>query len=223
MTFVGILGAMPAANDKTSTLADAIKAIVAEARAQVAAGREPDPHALESRVRSAAARERQNGGGDTVAIDEAERSALRQLERVLSIARARARLAEKPAPPPAPPPALKPRRAVVRSKPTITGNMEVRRQTSDGQFLLAWDAVPAVASWEVRISERKDPRSDYIVVDLKTLPATQTSVELPLGDRGLRVHLLGRGRDGRLIQRAVISALTRDSWDERWQRRASAS
>jgi hypothetical protein len=101
--------------------------------------------------------------------------------------------------------------------------MEVRRQTSEGKFLLAWDAVPAVATWEVRISERKDPRSDYIVIDLKTLPATQTSVVLPLEDRGLRVHLLGRGRDGRLIQRAVISALTRDSWDERWQRRASAS
>jgi hypothetical protein len=101
--------------------------------------------------------------------------------------------------------------------------MEVRRETRDGAFLLAWDAVPSVASWEVRISERKDPRSDYVVRDLQTLPASQTTVELPLGDRGLRVHLLGRGRDGRLIQRAVISALTRDGWNERWQRRASAS
>jgi hypothetical protein len=39
----------------------------------------------------------------------------------------------------------------------------------------------------------------------------------------VRVHLLGRGRDGRLVRRAIISALTREGWDERWQRRASAS
>jgi hypothetical protein len=37
------------------------------------------------------------------------------------------------------------------------------------------------------------------------------------------VHLLGRGRDGRLLRRAVISALTRGAWGERWERRASAS
>ena len=48
-------------------------------------------------------------------------------------------------------------------------------------------------------------------------------VELELGDTPSRVHLLGRGRDGRLVRRAIISALTREGWDERWQRRASAS
>jgi hypothetical protein len=214
---------MPAAEDETTVLSDRLKAVIADARSQVAVGREPDRRALEARMRSAADRERRKRGGNMAAIDEAERRGLQQLERVLSIARARTRLAKEPAAPPASAPAQVLRRAIVRSRPTITGNMEVRREVSNDAFLLAWDAVPAVASWEVRISERKDPRSDYIVIDLKTLPATQTNVELPLEDRGLRVHLLGRGRDGRLIQRAVISALTRDSWDERWQRRASAS
>jgi hypothetical protein len=175
---------------------------------------------MERRIRDVAERLRQSDGAEASVIANAEDAALKQLERVLSVARARARLAEAPVRIPRP---LVPRRAVIRSKPTITGNMEVRREVSNDAFLLAWDAVPAVASWEVRISERKDPRSDYIVIDLKSLPATQTRVVLPLEDRGLRVHLLGRGRDGRLIQRAVISALTRDSWDERWQRRASAS
>jgi hypothetical protein len=140
---------------------------------------------------------------------------------VLAISRARSRLAQQPVAPPAPRPA--PKRAVVRGKPTISGNMEVRRETQDGTFRLAWDTLPSVATWEVRISERKDPRSDYVVRDVQNLPAGQSSVELPLGERGLRIHLLGRGRDGRLIQRAVISALTRDNWNERWQRRASAS
>jgi hypothetical protein len=39
----------------------------------------------------------------------------------------------------------------------------------------------------------------------------------------MQVHILGRSRDGRLLRRAVISALTQDGWNERWQRRASAS
>jgi hypothetical protein len=55
------------------------------------------------------------------------------------------------------------------------------------------------------------------------LPANETTLELSLEDRSLRVHILGRSRDGRLLRRAVISALTRDSFGERWQRRASAS
>jgi hypothetical protein len=37
------------------------------------------------------------------------------------------------------------------------------------------------------------------------------------------VHLLGRSRDGRLLRRALISALTQESWNDRWERRASAS
>jgi hypothetical protein len=48
-------------------------------------------------------------------------------------------------------------------------------------------------------------------------------VELALGVLPLRVHVLGRGRDGWLIRRAVVSGLTRESWDDRWQQRASAS
>jgi hypothetical protein len=83
--------------------------------------------------------------------------------------------------------------------------------------------VPAVASWEVRISERPDPRADYVVQETLTLPAATTSVGLPLGDVPLRVHVLGRSRDGRLVRRALISALTRETWSDRWQRRASAS
>jgi hypothetical protein len=98
--------------------------------------------------------------------------------------------------------------------------MEVRR---DGEAALVWDAVTAVAGWEVRISERPDARSDYVVRETLTLASAATRVELPLGETPLRVHVLGRSRDGRLLRRAVISGLTRASWGERWQRRASAS
>ena len=68
-----------------------------------------------------------------------------------------------------------------------------------------------------------DVRGDYVVREERTLPAAETTFEVELGDTPSRVHLLGRARDGRLVRRAIISALTAEGWDERWQRRASAS
>jgi hypothetical protein len=197
---------------------EALAAIIDEARSDVAAGREPDERALAERIRKA--------GGDA--------KALKQLERVLTIQRARARLAAPPTPPPTPSAAaasiavpsapVRPRaRAAFRAQPTITGNMEVRRARSEAGVVLSWDAAAAVAGWEVRFSERADARSEYVVRETLTLPADATSVELELGDLPRRMHLLGRANDGRLVRRAIVSALTRDNWNDRWQRRASAS
>lgn len=185
---------------------EAYRTIIDEARAQVAAGRTPNADALSARIRATA--------GD----DAARTRALKQLERVISVHRSRSLLARKPAPPPTPAPVL--RRAALRTKPTITGNMDVRRA---GEFALEWGAAKGVVGWEVRISERQDARADYAVRETLTLPAEMTSVELPLGDNPVRVHLLGRDRGGRLIRRAVISALAKETWNERWQRKASAS
>ena len=188
---------------------DDLASILDAARAEVAAGRDPDEQALEARIRKA-------GGGA---------KALRQLERVLTVQRARARLAAPPTPPPAPPVApARPRgRAAFRAQPTITGNMEVRRARSEGGIVLSWDTAGAVTSWEARFSERADARSEYVVRETLTLPGSATSIELSLGELPQRVHLLGRANDGRLVRRAIVSALTQDNWDDRWQRRASAS
>jgi hypothetical protein len=176
----------------------AVDAVLAEARAAVAAGRDPDGPALRARL-----------GGD--------REALARLERVLAVGRARGRVARAvPGTETRPP---EPSR-LLRTRPTITANMDVRRAGESG---LVWDPLPAVAGWEVRISERPDVRSDYAVRETRELPAGETRIELPLGARPLRVHILGRTRDGRLVRRAVISGLTRDGWTDRWQRRASAS
>ena len=98
--------------------------------------------------------------------------------------------------------------------------MDVRRGDGDA---LAWPREPKVVAWELRISERPDPRGDYEVRESGELPGETTSVDLPLGDVPLRVHLLGRDRGGRLVRRAIVSGLTRETWSERWQRRASAS
>ncbi len=190
--------------------ANAYAAIIAEARAAVAGRREPDQRALEARIRAA--------GGDAAA----EKRALQQLERVVSVHRARTLVGREPVAPTPPPPAPSLRTAL-RTRPTISANMDVRQQRDGDRFVLAWDTAPAIAGWEVRFSERPDARADYEVRETLTLAPEATTVELPLGDNPLRVHLLGRSRDGRLLRRAVISALTRAAWGERWERRASAS
>ena len=177
------------------------EAIIDEARAQIARGESPDWKALRDRIRAL--------GGD-------QREALRRLERVGAVHRARATVSV------ARPEPARPARAPVllKGRATVTGNMDVRRGDGDA---LTWTREAKVAAWELRISERPDPRGEYEVRESGELPGESTSVDLPLGDVPLRVHLLGRDRGGRLVRRAIVSGLTRETWATRWQRRASAS
>ena len=101
--------------------------------------------------------------------------------------------------------------------------MDVQRGADGDRLTLAWEPVPAVVEWEVRFSERPDPRGSYVQLDSVTLPATETAVEVPIGEHLFRVNILGRSRDGRLLRRALISSLARETWNDRWERRASAS
>jgi len=204
------------------TLNRELAAILAAARADVAAGRDPDATALQARIRAAGSRAGRGGA-------KAQERALQELERVLTVHRARARLAVPPTPPaaataPGPASAGRPRaRTAFRAQPTISGNMEVRRARRNDAVVLTWDAAAAVTGWDVRFSERADARSEYVVRETLTLPGSATSVELTLGELPLRVHILGRAGNGRLVRRAIVSALTQDNWNDRWQRRASAS
>ncbi len=187
--------------------------ILDQARASIAAGRTPNWPVLEARVKAVARAPRaQPDSGQ-------EDRALRQLALLASVQRAKARVA----PPTTAVSAPARRPHALRERPTITGNMEVERETEGSAFVLRWQAAPAVAEWAVRLSERRDPRGSYVVVAERSLPAGSTSVEVPLGANPLRVHLLGRGRGGKLVRRAVISPLTAESWGERFQRRASAA
>ena len=202
-------------------LTAAFGAIFDQARAQVAEGRAPNVDALAARIRAAGRQARGRPGADEKAIGRAEQQALRQLARVVAVHRARGLAAREPAPPPVPP--KRPGRTVLRTRPTISGNMDVRKARAGEAVVLRWDAAAAVTGWEVRFSERPDPRSDYELCQTLTLPAGATSVALPLSERPLRVHLLGRRRDGQLVRRAIVSGLTLETWNDRWQRRASAA
>ena len=178
------------------------EAILGEARTAVAGGSEPDWKGLRDRIRGADADE------------QARRAALAQLERIGAVHRARR------ARPTAPPrPVTRP--AQLRTRPTLTGDLDVRRDRAGEAWLLAWPQRPGVERWEVRIARRSGARGDYEALESRELPGTATSLELPLGDVPLRVHLVGRARGGRLLHRAIASGLAPESWDERWQRRAS--
>jgi hypothetical protein len=186
--------------------------IVNEARAAVAAGREPDWDAFERRVREASP-----GPAE-------QRRALDQLARIRTVSRARDRVARPPEPP-APRAPVRPRGrpAALTARPTLSGTIDVRREVADGEHLLRWPPDRLVETWEVRFGVRADARSVYVDGETLTLPGEATSIALPLGEGALRVHLLGRGRGGRLVRRALASGLTRDTWEARWQRRPSAA
>jgi hypothetical protein len=174
--------------------------IVADARRVVARGSAIDVAAFERRIRAV------GGGGG-------EEQALRQLAAVVAVHRARSRFVEpvEPNATPAPGPLR-----VLRTRPTISGSLDMRR---DGEFVLAWPRDRDVETWEVRIAERPDVRSDYVVRDERELAGELAELELPLGDLPMRVHVVGRGRGGRLVRRAVLTGVTRETWNDRWQRR----
>ena len=177
-------------------------AILDEARAQIARGVEPDAAALKARI-------------GAVPDGDAEH-ALAQLERLLSVHRARALLVDPPKDPSPPP-----RAPAYRARPTIAANIAVRARSTGETVTLEWDPTPGVASWEARLSERPDARSHYVERETRQLEAP--CLQLLLAEQPTRVHLFGRSAHGRLVQRAVISGLTNDNWSQRWRQRASAS
>ena len=180
--------------------------ILDEARAQVARGEEPDADALAARIRQVVA----PGGGD----------ALRQLDRLLAVARAR-RAVSAPMPVAPPPPAPKRRAQVYRARPTVAANMAVRARANGDAVTLEWDAVRGVADWDARVADRPDARSPY--TDGETRKLTEPRLELQLSDLPQRVSITGRNAAGRIVQRAVVSGLTAENWRQKWQQRASAS
>jgi hypothetical protein len=183
-----------------------LEEIISEARSVVAAGGDPDWKSLRDRVRALRL------GPD------AQRDALKQLERIGAVQRARSSV--KPAAPVSSARPVPPSKRLLQTKPTITGNMDVRR--GDGHTLV-WNREPSVTVWEARLSERPDPRGDYVVRETAELPGESTAYALPLSEAPLRVHLLGRDRGGRLVRRLILSGITRETWSDRWQRRATAS
>jgi hypothetical protein len=105
---------------------------------------------------------------------------------------------------------------VLATRPTISGALDVRRGRD---YVLQWNAARDVAAWEVRIAERPDVRRDYVEREERELPGSATEVELPLGDKPMRVRIVGKDARGRLVRRALLTGVTRETWNMRWQKR----
>lgn len=115
------------------------------------------------------------------------------------------------------------RRLALQPSATIVGNMAVRKRQEGTGLELSWDVAPNVAEWAIRVSTRPDPRQDYVEGELLALPAGVCSFEVPLDDLPRRIQLYGHARDGRIVRRAIISALTRGNSNAQWKRQATAS
>lgn len=181
-----------------------LAAILDEARAQIARGEEPDAGALTARIQ---------------AVPEHGR-ALAQLNRLLAVARAKQSLLA-PAAHRQPGPVPRPAREGYRAKPTIAANMVVRARDTDGVVTLEWEAARGVAQWDARIADRPDARSAY--TDRETRTLREPRLPLDLDELPQRISITGRNASGRIVQRAVVSGLTRANWQQKWQQRASAS
>ena len=80
-----------------------------------------------------------------------------------------------------------------------------------------------MSAWTLRLSTGPDPRSDYVEAEVATLPARSTSFVTRLDENPRRIQLYGHARDGRIVRRAVSSALTRGNSGAQWKRQATAS
>ncbi len=115
------------------------------------------------------------------------------------------------------------RRLVLQPSATIVGNMAVRKMPTEEGLELSWDAVANVTEWKIRVSVRPDPRQDYVEGHLVALPKRATSLAVALDEHPCRIQLYGHARDGRIVRRAVISALTSGNSSAQWKRQATAS
>ena len=151
------------------------------------------------------------------AVVESEGAALVALTAIVASGRPAA------APAPSAPSGRPVRRLALQPSATIVGNMAVRKKPSAQGLELSWDSASGVTEWRLRVSVRPDPRRDYVEGEVVTLPATSTSFAVDLDEHPRRIQLYGHARDGRVVRRAVISALTSGNSGAQWKRQATAS
>ena len=89
---------------------------------------------------------------------------------------------------------------------------------------LAWDAAPQVIEW-VAARERRGPIRARTTsrARLRRCPAGTRSYEVELDEHPRRIQLYGHARGGKIVRRAVISALTSGNSGAQWKRQATAS
>ncbi len=115
------------------------------------------------------------------------------------------------------------RRLTLQPSATIVGNMAVRKKPAGDGVELSWDTAPNITAWTIRVSVRPDPRQDYVEGELVTLAPATARFDVALDELPRRIQLYGLARDGRIVRRAIVSALTSGNSDAQWKRQATAS
>jgi len=115
------------------------------------------------------------------------------------------------------------RRLALQPSATIVGNMAVRKKPTGDGVQLSWDTAQNVTEWTIRVGVRPDPREDYVEGDVLTLAPSTSRFDVALDELPRRIQLYGLARDGRIVRRAVISALTSGNSGAKWKRQATAS
>lgn len=151
------------------------------------------------------------------AVARVEGAALAALQTIVASASATVTPATKT------PPGRPIRRLTLQPSATIVGNMAVRKKTVGDAVELSWDRAPNVTEWTIRVSVRPDPRQDYVEGEPLTLAPTTVRFDVALDELPRRVQLYGLARDGRIVRRVLISALTRGNSSTQWKRQATAS
>jgi len=151
------------------------------------------------------------------AVAEVEGATLASLRAIVAAARPAA------TPPPVTSLPRPVRRLTLQPSATIVGNMAVRKKQSGRGIELSWDRAPNVTEWTIRVSVRPDPRRDYVEGELVTLPAAAIAFDVSLDEQPRRIQLYGLARDGRIVRRAIVSALTSGNSNAQWKRQATAS
>jgi hypothetical protein len=199
-----------------------------EAQRLVLAGVVPNEGGLTAGIRAETARYLRSQpwlavDGLAPAVAGVEQSTLASLQAIVATAVPAAAPTLPPTPPRTPAPARPVRRLALQPSATIVGNMAVRKQPTERGLELAWDAAPQVIEWVLRVSVRPDPRQDYVEGEAETLPAGTRSYEVALDEHPRRIQLYGHARGGKIVRRAVISALTSGNSGAQWKRQATAS
>ena len=184
-----------------------------EAQRLVLDGKAPDRDGLADGIRAETRRYLRSHpwlarAGLAPAVAASERAALASLAEVVAAA----------APTPRPF-----RRLALQPSATVVGNMALRKRPAAQGVQLSWDAAANVVEWTVRVSVRPDPRQDYVELEAVTLPAYTTTFELGLDECPRRIQLHGLAGGGRIVRRAIVSALTSGNSGAQWKRQASAS
>ena len=146
-------------------------------------------------------------------VEEAEAGTIASLSEMIAAA----------GPKPPPTSTTPPRRMTLQPAATIVGTLPIRKARLAVGVELSWDPEAKVNEWQVRIGTRPDPRQPYRDGEPTTLAAGTTSYTVTLDETPRRIQITGHARDGRVIRRATISALTSGNSGAQWKQQATAS